>query len=152
MKLFKTTPEDCFKDLINYDYKTHYITDLLDDVDYADFNIAYIDENQKGKKGTILCIHGHPTWSYMWRHIIPLAIAEDYRVIALDLPGFGKSDKLIEENFFSFVNYRNVLINFIRKLDLKDIYLFLHEWGGTLGLTLPTVSYTHLTLPTNREV
>ena len=90
MKLFKSTPENCFEGIINYDYKTHYITDVLSDTNYKDFKIAYIDENKDGKKGTILCIHGHPTWSYMWRHIIPLAIQEDYRIIALDLPGFGK--------------------------------------------------------------
>ena len=113
MKLFKTTPENCFKDIINYDYKTYYISGILNDTDYEDLKIAYIDENKNGKKGTILCIHGHPTWSYIWRHIIPLAIEEDYRIIALDLPGFGKSDKLTEESFFSFNNYRNILINFI---------------------------------------
>ena len=137
MKLFKSTPEDCFSSLKNYDYKTHYISDILDDNNYLNFKMAYIDENKNGKKGTILCIHGHPTWSYMWRHIIPLAIEKNYRIIALDLPGFGKSDKLTEESFFSFSNYRNILINFIKKLNLKDIYLFVHEWGGTLGLTLP---------------
>ena len=137
MKLFKSTPENCFEGIINYDYKTHYITDVLSDTNYKDFKIAYIDENKDGKKGTILCIHGHPTWSYMWRHIIPLAIQEDYRIIALDLPGFGKSDKLIEESFFSFYSYRNTIVNFVKKLNLKDITLFLHEWGGTLGLTLP---------------
>jgi len=62
---------------------------------------------------------------------------KDFRIIAVDLPGFGKSDKPIEENFFNFDNYRNLIINLIDTLKLKNVYLFLHEWGGTLGLTLP---------------
>ena len=82
MKLFKSTPENCFEGIINYVYKTHYITDVLSDTNYKDFKIAYIDENQDGKKSTIICIHGHPTWSYRWRHIITLAIQEDYRIKA----------------------------------------------------------------------
>ena len=55
--------------------------------------VAYIDENNNGKKGVLLFIHGHPTWSYLWRHLIPFGIKNDYRVISIDLPGFGGSDK-----------------------------------------------------------
>ncbi len=138
MKFFLKTPENCFNKIDGFEYKTYYLSQLVDhDINYKDFQIAYIDENKDGKNGTLLCIHGHPTWSYIWRHLIPIAINEDFRVIAIDLPGFGKSDKPLQENFFSFNNYRNVLLNFINKLELKNINLLLHEWGGTLGLTLP---------------
>ena len=82
-------------------------------------------------------IHGHPTWSYLWRHLIPVGLKHDYRVISLDLPGFGRSDKPLDRKFFSFSVYRNVILNFIKNLNLNNITLFLHEWGGTLGLTLP---------------
>jgi tRNA(adenine34) deaminase len=82
-------------------------------------------------------IHGHPTWSYLWRHLIPIGVRKGYRVISLDLPGYGRSDKPINKNFFKFNIYRNVVLNFINNLNLQNITLFLHEWGGTLGMTLP---------------
>ena len=138
MKAYKRTPEDSFKNLVDFNYNTNYISNLIDlPLEFKDFRIAYIDENKNSSNGTIICLHGHPTWSYIWRHIIKIAIAHDFRIIAVDLPGFGKSDKPIEENFFNFDNYRNLIINLIDTLKLKNIYLFLHEWGGTLGLTLP---------------
>mgnify|MGYP001252067948 CR=1 FL=1 len=138
MTLYKRTDESCFKDIKNFDYMCHFISNIVDISDkYSDFRIAYVDENTKGKSGTIVCIHGHPTWSYLWRHLIPIAIKADFRVIALDLPGFGRSDKPLKEEFFEFNNYRKILLKFIDKLKLENIFLFLHEWGGTLGLTLP---------------
>jgi len=137
MSFFKETPDNCFVNIPDFTYETHYILNLIEEDDYKNFKVAYIDENKNGKNGTILCIHGHPTWSFLWRHLVPIAIKNDYRIIAIDLPGFGKSDKPLKESFFSFNNYRDVLLNFIDKLELNNIYLFLHEWGGTLGLTLP---------------
>ena len=138
MQLFKRTPEEAFQNVENFAYKTNYITNLISlSPEYKDFRIAYIDENHQAKNGTLLFIHGHPTWSYLWRHLIPIAIKQDYRVLAIDLPGFGKSDKPLKEDFFSFKNYRNILLNFVIQLNLKNLTLVLHEWGGTLGLTLP---------------
>ena len=69
MVLFKETPIDNFNNLPNFNYDTKYIYNLLNLTDdYSKFKVAYIDENINGKSGTILCIHGHPTWSYIWRH------------------------------------------------------------------------------------
>ena len=138
MELFKRTPDKAFQNIENFNYKTHFISNLVKlDVEYKDFRIAYIDENTEAKNGTLLFIHGHPTWSFLWRHLIPIALQQDYRVISIDLPGFGKSDKPLEKDFFTFKNYRDIILSFIDKLDLKNITLVLHEWGGTLGLTLP---------------
>ena len=138
MKLFKRTPEEAFQKIENFDYQTHFLSSLVAfDNEYKDFRIAYIDENNDAKNGTLLFIHGHPTWSYLWRHLIPIALKLDYRVLAIDLPGFGKSDKPIQEDFFTFKNYRDIILSFIDKLNLQNITLVLHEWGGTLGLTLP---------------
>ena len=138
MQLFKRTPEEAFQNIESFDYKTQYISNLVStSSEYKDFRIAYIDENTKSKNGTLLFIHGHPTWSYLWRHLIPIALKQDYRVLAIDLPGFGKSDKPIREDFFSFKNFRDILLNFIDQMNLKNLTLVLHEWGGTLGLTLP---------------
>ena len=138
MQLFKRTPEEAFQNIESFDYKTHYISSLVNSSsEYKDFRIAYIDENNQSKNDTLLFIHGHPTWSYLWRHLIPIALKQDYRVLAIDLPGFGKSDKPIREDFFTFKNFRDILLNFIDQMNLKNLTLVLHEWGGTLGLTLP---------------
>ncbi len=138
MQLFKKTPEKAFQNIESFDYTTYYISNLVSlSSAYKDFRVAYIDENTQAKKGTLLFIHGHPTWSYLWRHLIPIALKQDYRVLAIDLPGFGKSDKPLKKDFFTFKNYRDILLNFIDQMNLKNITLVLHEWGGTLGLTLP---------------
>ena len=127
-----------FKNIENFNYKTNYISNLVSlSKEYKEFRIAYIDENSQANNGTLLFIHGHPTWSYLWRHLIPIAIKQNYRVLAIDLPGFGKSDKPLKKDFFTFKNYRDILLNFIDHMNSKNITLVLHEWGGTLGLTLP---------------
>ena len=88
MELFKRTPDKAFQNIENFNYKTHFISNLVKlDVEYKDFRIAYIDENTEAKNGTLLFIHGHPTWSFLWRHLIPIALQQDYRVISIDLPG-----------------------------------------------------------------
>ena len=141
MQLYKRTPKEAFQNIENFDYKTYYISNLVSLSSlYKDFRIAYIDENAQAKNGTLLFIHGHPTWTYLWRHLIPIALKQDYRVLAIDLPGFGKSDKPLKEDFFTFKNYRDILLNFVDQMKLKNITLVLHEWGGTLGLTLPMES------------
>ena len=137
-KSFTKTSEDCFKNIENFPYKVNYMNENLGlSVEYDGFKIAYIDENNNGNSGVLLFIHGHPTWSYLWRHLIPFALKNDYRVICIDLPGFGRSDKPLKKDFFNFIIYRNIILNFIKNLNLKNITMFLHEWGGTLGLTLP---------------
>ncbi len=137
-KFYLESSEDLFKKVEKFDYKVNYLKGNLGlSEEYKNFKLAYIDENKNGKSGTLLFIHGHPTWSFLWRHLIPFGLKYDYRVIAIDLPGFGRSDKPINTNFFSFNIYRTVILNFINKLNLNNITLFLHEWGGTLGLTLP---------------
>jgi tRNA(adenine34) deaminase len=138
LKNFIETTEDCFKQVEKFPYNVNYMKENLGlPEEYDGFKIAYIDENIKGNRGVLLFIHGHPTWSYLWRHLIPYGLKNDYRVISIDLPGFGRSDKPLNKEFFNFTNYRNVILNFIKNLSLKNITLFLHEWGGTLGLTLP---------------
>ena len=135
---YAETSEDCFKNIENFPYKVNYMRgDLGLKEEYDGFKIAYIDENNSGQNGVLLFIHGHPTWSYLWRHLIPFGLKHDYRVISIDLPGFGRSDKPLKKEFFNFTIYRNVILSFIKNLNLKNITLFLHEWGGTLGLTLP---------------
>ena len=83
MQLFKRTPEEAFQNIESFDYKTHYIANLVNtSSEYKDFRIAYIDENNQSKNGTLLFIHGHPTWSYLWRHLIPIALKIKELVLA----------------------------------------------------------------------
>ena len=133
------TPEQNFHNIPDFDYTPKYI-DSLKSINYKNNNcrMAYIDETiTKDINGTFLFIHGHPTWSYLWRHIIPIVLKSGYRVIAPDLPGFGRSDKPTDAQFYNFNTMRNSIIEFIEFLDLKNITLVLHEWGATLGLTIP---------------
>ena len=87
-----------------------------------------------------LCLHGQPTWSYLYRRMIPHFLAEGGRVVAPDFFGFGRSDKPSDEGVYTFDFHRNSLLAFVRALDLADITLVVQDWGGLLGLTLPLES------------
>ena len=98
------TPEQNFHNIPDFDYTPKYI-DSLKSINYKNNNcrMAYIDETiTKDINGTFLFIHGHPTWSYLWRNIIPIVLKSGYRVIAPDLPGFGRSDKPTDAQFYNF--------------------------------------------------
>lgn len=118
------TPDKYFNDLPDYPFKPNYL-----ELDLG-LRMHYIDE---GRGEIILCLHGEPTWSYLYRKFYPV-LSNQYRVIAPDLIGFGKSDKLPATNDYDYSFHFNVLINFIEKLNLKDITLVVHDWGGLLGL------------------
>ncbi|GAA4277084.1 haloalkane dehalogenase [Aquimarina mytili] len=100
-------------------------------VDFKNLKMHYIDE---GQGETILALHGEPTWSYLYRKFIP--ILKDYRFIAPDFIGFGKSDKIVGRKNYSFELHFRSLENFINTLHLKDITLIVQDWGGLLGLSL----------------
>lgn len=128
------TPEDHFKDLPGYDFPPNYIDDLAG---YEGIRAHYLDEGDSGASEIFLCLHGEPTWSYLYRKMIPEFTMSGARVIAPDLLGFGKSDKPTSEDSYSFTFHRNYLIALIEKLDLHNITLVCQDWGGLLGLTLP---------------
>ena len=93
MKFYKETSANQFRDIPNFEYQTNFMSQNLGlPRKYDGFRIAYYDQNKSSKKGTLLFIHGFPTWSFLWRHLVSNAITKEYRVIAIDLPGFGKSD------------------------------------------------------------
>ena len=105
-----------------YPFESNYVT--IDGV-----RIHYIDE---GDGDPVLMIHGQPTWSYLYRNIIP-PIAETHRAIALDLMGFGLSDKPSHKEY-SFASHTRIVRGFIEELGLKRLTLVLHDWGGPIGL------------------
>ncbi len=100
-------------------------------IQFNDLQMHYIDE---GKGETILALHGQPTWSYLYRKFVP--VLKNYRFIAPDMIGFGKSDKLVGVKNYSFDLHYQSLEHLIHQLDLKEITLVVQDWGGLLGLSL----------------
>ena len=99
--------------------------------------LHYVDEGPRTAARTWLCLHGQPTWSYLYRRMIPLFAAAGDRVIAPDFLGFGRSDKPSDEAAYSFEGHRDTLLALIQALDLRNIVLVVQDWGGLIGLTLP---------------
>jgi pimeloyl-ACP methyl ester carboxylesterase len=130
------TDESCFSNLLNFPYPASFIDDLPS---FPGMRMAYIDapatSTPNGK--VALCLHGEPSWSYLYRKMIPKLQAAGYRVVAPDLFGFGRSDKPIDETWYQFETHRASLLEFIEHLDLNKILLVVQDWGGLLGLTLP---------------
>lgn len=117
------TPEDRFLDLPGFPYEPKY-------VEVEGLRMAYIDE---GEGDPILMLHGEPTWSYLYRHMIP-PMSKAGRVIAPDLIGFGRSDKPVAANAYSYKAHARWVRKFIEALDLKNAMMVCQDWGGSLGL------------------
>jgi haloalkane dehalogenase len=128
------TPEERFTQLPDFPYEPHYLEDLPG---YGALRMARIDEGPQEAEHTFLCLHGQPTWSFLYRKMIPVFLSSGARVIAPDLFGFGRSDKPRQDAEISFDFHRNSLIALIRRLDLTNVTLVVQDWGGVLGLTLP---------------
>ncbi len=128
------TPEARFANLPDYPWAPNYLSDLPA---LAGLRLHYLDEGPRDAPRTWLCLHGNPSWSYLYRKMIPVFLAAGHRVVAPDLIGFGKSDKPKKEGAHSFSWHREVLLEFIERLDLRDVVLAVQDWGGLLGLTLP---------------
>ncbi len=128
------TPESAFAGLPGYPWPPHYLSDLPS---LAGLRLHYLDEGPADAPRTWLCLHGNPAWSYLYRKMIPVLLSQGDRVVAPDLIGFGKSDKPKKDSFHTFSGHRQVLLEFIERLDLKNVVLVVQDWGGLLGLTLP---------------
>ncbi|WP_397409696.1 tRNA adenosine(34) deaminase TadA [Polaromonas sp.] len=127
------TPDSAFANLPDYPWAPRYLSDLPS---LAGLRLHYLDEGPR-EGLTWLCLHGNPAWSYLYRKMIPVFLAAGHRVVAPDLIGFGKSDKPKKDSFHSFTGHRQNLLEFVERLDLKNIVLVVQDWGGLLGLTLP---------------
>lgn len=123
------TPEDRFTDLPGYNFSENYLG--------VEENIRmhYVDEGKKSDP-IVLLLHGEPTWSYLYRKMIPILVENNLRAIAPDLIGFGKSDKYTEKTDYSYQKHMDWLTSFIKQLDLKEMTLFCQDWGGLTGLRL----------------
>ncbi|MEO1015118.1 MAG: haloalkane dehalogenase [Pseudomonadota bacterium] len=120
------TPDERFADLEGYPFAPNYVEAL-------GYRVHYVDEGPRDGE-TILLMHGQPSWSYLYRHMIPALAAAGYRVIAPDLVGFGRSDKPLEQSDHSYQMHIDVMAEVVRQLDLEDATLFAQDWGGLIGL------------------
>jgi haloalkane dehalogenase len=121
------TPDERFTNLPHFPFEPRYV-----DLDGA--RVHYVDE---GHGETILCLHGEPTWSYLYRKMIPV-LSVRHRVLAMDFIGFGRSDKFSDPGEYTFEMHRSTIAGFIEKLDLSGITMVVQDWGGILGLRVAT--------------
>ena len=117
------TPDARFADIPDFPFAPRY-------VEINGARVHYIDE---GEGEAILCLHGEPTWSYLYRKMIPI-LSRLHRVIAMDFIGFGRSDKFAEREAYSFDMHRATVASFIEQLGLTDITAVVQDWGGIIGL------------------
>jgi haloalkane dehalogenase len=127
------TPDARFASLEDYPFAPHYV--LIEDAQLGALRQHYVDEGPRDG-AIILLMHGEPTWSYLYRKMIPPLAAAGYRVIAPDLIGFGKSDKPALKSDYTYARMVGWMHGFLNALDLKDITLFCKDWGGLIGLRL----------------
>ncbi|MEZ5945340.1 MAG: haloalkane dehalogenase [Hyphomonas sp.] len=130
----KRTPDERFAGLPGWPYAPHYVDDLPG---YEGLRVHYVDEGPQNAVRTYLCLHGQPTWSYLYRKMIPVLLDSGARVIAPDWLGFGRSDKPVDDAVYTFHFHRNMMVELIKRLDLKEVTLVCQDWGGLLGLTIP---------------
>ena len=128
------TPEDRFDHLPNFPYGPHFIEDLPG---YEGMRMHYLDEGPHESGVTFLCLHGEPTWAYLYRKMIPIFCAAGHRVICPDFFGFGRSDKPAEDRRYTYTFHRHSLMRLVERMQLRRICLVVQDWGGVLGLTLP---------------
>jgi len=126
------TPESRFASLPDFDYQPHYIN-------FRGIRMHYLDVNNNNKKTqqTFFCLHGEPTWCYLYRKMIPVFVEKGFRVIAPDFIGFGKSDKIEDDKHYNFNLHRDSIMWLIEQLDLSNLMLVCQDWGGIIGLTIP---------------
>ena len=127
MKILRT-PDERFLNLPGYDFEAHY-------TDVGDMRMHYVDEGPVDAD-PVLLLHGEPSWSYLYRTMIPPLVEGGPRAIAPDLIGFGKSDKPVAQNDYSYEKHVAWIKQFIKKLNLRNITLVCHDWGSLIGLRL----------------
>jgi len=120
------TPDARFADLDDFPFEPNYI-------EIDGLRMHYVDEGP-GDAGTFLLLHGEPTWSYLYRDWISVLTAAGYRAIAPDMIGFGKSDKVIDREWYTVDRHVFMLKEFVKRLDLENITVVVQDWGGPTGL------------------
>jgi len=120
------TPDARFSDLPDYPFAPNY-------ANVNDYRMHYVDEGDRDGE-VVLMLHGQPTWSFLYRHMIPIVADAGHRVIAPDLLGFGRSDKPVDVDTHTYAFHVDAMHRFVEALDLQDVTLVVQDWGALIGL------------------
>jgi haloalkane dehalogenase len=124
------TPDERFANLAGYPFAPHYVQL---GVQLGDLRMHYVDEGPSAAS-PVLLLHGEPSWSYLYRTMIPVFVAAGHRVVAPDLVGFGRSDKPAARGDYTYQRHVDWVTGFLDALGLRDITLVCQDWGGLIGL------------------
>lgn len=127
------TPEQCFENLSGYDFEPHYLE--INDPDLGALRMHYLDEGPRDGQ-ILLCMHGEPSWCYLYRKMIPSLVEAGFRVLAPDLVGFGRSDKPADTEDYTFAKHVSWMTDWVTQLDIQGATLVAQDWGGLIGLRL----------------
>ncbi len=127
------TPDTRFEDLEGYGFAPNYLE--VDDTEGGRLRVHYLDEGP-GEAAPVLALHGEPTWCYLYRKMIPVFTGAGHRVVAPDLVGFGRSDKPVRREDYTYQRHVDWMASVLRQLDLNGITLVCQDWGGLIGLRL----------------
>ncbi len=136
MKILRT-PDERFENLSGYAFEPNYTE--IPDSEAGTLRIHHVDEGPRDGE-IILCLHGQPTWSYLYRKMIPVFVDAGFRVVAPDFVGFGRSDKPTETDDYTYARHVQWMTAWLEALDLQDVNLFCQDWGGLIGLRLLAAS------------
>jgi haloalkane dehalogenase len=128
MEIFRT-PEDRFDNLPGFPWEPEYR-------EWQGMRLAHIDE---GEGPPVLMLHGEPTWGFLYRKVMGPLLEAGYRCVVPDLPGFGRSDKPVDDDWYSMDNHTDAVVTLIDELDLHDTTLVCQDWGGPIGLRAATI-------------
>jgi haloalkane dehalogenase len=120
------TPDELLEGLPDFPFAAHYRS-------FESLQLAHLDE---GEGPPVVFLHGEPTWSYLWRKVIPPVRAAGFRCIAPDLPGFGRSDKPTGLDWYTYDRHTASVAALLDELDLRQATIVVHDWGGPIGLRL----------------
>lgn len=123
------TPDDRFEAIEGFPWKPIYR-------EWEGMRLAYLDE---GEGEPVLLLHGEPTWGYLWRKVMGPLLEAGYRCIVPDLPGFGRSDKPVDDGWYTYDRHTDAVVTLLEELDLNGVALVCHDWGGPIGLRTASI-------------
>ncbi len=127
------TPDEQFSNLLDYDFDPHYHN--IQDPDLGELRMHYLDEGPRDGP-VVLCMHGEPSWCYLYRKMIPVFVAAGMRVLAPDLIGFGRSDKPTERTDYTYQRHVDWITNWFLAMQVDEVTFIGQDWGGLIGLRL----------------
>ena len=130
---FLRTPDERFENLPGYDFSPNYLDVPAGDGDTL--RLHYVDEGPRDGP-VVLLMHGEPSWSYLYRKMIPVFVEAGFRTVAPDLIGFGRSDKPVPRDEYTYQRHVDWMTAFLLGLDLRGVTLVCQDWGGLIGLRL----------------